>query len=73
MKRLLTYGLLLLTILASHFVVSACQDDLPETTEVMLTFTTRAFVNAEETGDESDAIDEEKMKKIGFKYICIGK
>lgn len=64
MKRLLTYGLLLLTILASHFVVSACQDDLPETTEVMVTFTTRAFVNAEETGDDSDAIDEEKMKDL---------
>lgn len=43
MKRLLTYGLLLLTILASHFAVSACQDDLPETTEVMMTFTTRAI------------------------------
>lgn len=43
MKRLLTYGLLLLTILASHFVVSACQDDLPETTDIMVTFTTRAI------------------------------
>lgn len=43
MKRLLTYGLLLLTILASHFAVSACQDDLPETTDIMVTFTTRAI------------------------------
>lgn len=60
-KRLLTYGLLLLTILASHFVVSACQDDLPETTEVMMTFTTRASI----TGMEgSTASDEERMKDL---------
>lgn len=61
MKRLLTYGLLLLTILASHFVVSACQDDLPETTEVMMTFTTRAVVTQ---NNESDVINEEKMKNL---------
>ena len=62
MKRLLTYGLLLLTILASHFVVSACQKDLPETTEVMVTFTTRAFVKEE--GGTTDAIAPEKMKDL---------
>ena len=61
MKRLLTYGLLLLTILASHFVVSACQDDLPETTEVMMTFTTRALVTQE---DVSKAIEQEQMKDL---------
>lgn len=61
MKRLLTYGLLLLTILASHFVVSACQDDLPETTEVMMTFTTRAVVS---DIISSDAPDEDKMKDL---------
>lgn len=62
MKRLLTYGLLLLTILASHFVVSACQDDLPETTEVMVTFTTRTY--EKEEGGETDAIAPEKMKDL---------
>lgn len=61
MKRHLTYGLLLLTILASHFVVSACQEDLPETTEVMMTFTTRAVVTQ---GNESDAINIEKMNDL---------
>ena len=61
MKRLLTYGLLLLTILASHFVVSACQDDLPETTEVMMTFTTRAVVTQ---GNESEVINIEKMNDL---------
>lgn len=60
MKRLLTYGLLLLTILASHFVVSACQDDLPETTEVMLTFTTRAVTQ----GETSTAPDNERMNDL---------
>lgn len=60
MKRLLTYGLLLLTILASHFVVSACQDDLPETTEVMMTFTTRAVTQ----GAASTAPDKERMKDL---------
>ena len=59
MKRLLTYGLLLLTILASHFVVSACQDDLPETTEVMMTFTTRAVM-----GEASTAPDNERMQDL---------
>ena len=61
MKRLLTYGLLLLTILASHFVVSACQDDLPETTEVMMTFTTRAVVTQDK---ESEVINIEKMNDL---------
>lgn len=60
MKRLLTYGLLLLTILASHFVVSACQDDLPETTEVMMTFTTRAVTQ----GAASTAPVVEQMKQL---------
>ena len=60
MKRLLTYGLLLLTILACHFVVSACQDDLPETTEVMMTFTTRAVTQ----GAASTAPDKERMKDL---------
>lgn len=59
MKRLLTYGLLLLTILASHFVVSACQDDLSDTTEVMMTFTTRAVM-----GEASTAPDNERMKDL---------
>lgn len=61
MKRLLTYGLLLLTILASHFVVSACQDDLSDTTEVMMTFTTRAVVTQ---GNESEVINIEKMNDL---------
>ena len=62
MKRLLTYGLLLLTILASHFVVSACQDDAPyEDTEVMVTFTTRAEVKDKET---SATVEENKMKDL---------
>lgn len=62
MKRLLTYGLLLLTILASHFVVSACQDDAPyEDTEVMVTFTTRAEVKDIET---SATVEENKMKDL---------
>ena len=62
MKRLLTYGLLLLTILASHFVVSACQDDTPyEDTEVTMTFTTRAVVTDKV---DSNAPDEDKMKDL---------
>ena len=66
MKRLLTYGLLLLTILASHFVVSACQDDLPETTEVMLTFTTRADLSFEDDEDATDSNlqDVDRMKDL---------
>lgn len=60
MKRLLTYGLLLLTILASHFVVSACQDDLPETTDIMVTFTTRATPGA----DDSDSPELEQMHDL---------
>lgn len=60
MKRLLTYGLLLLTILAGHFVVSACQDDLPENTEIMVTFTTRAISG----GDDSDSPVLEQMHDL---------
>lgn len=60
MKRLLTYGLLLLTILASHFVVSACQDDLPETTDIMVTFTTRATPG----GVDSDSPELEQMHDL---------
>ena len=60
MKRLLTYGLLLLTILSSHFVVSACQDDLSDTTEVMMTFTTRAVTQ----GAASTAPVVEQMKQL---------
>lgn len=60
MKRLLTYGLLLLTILASHFVVSACQDDLPETTDIMVTFTTRAISG----GTASTAPEIEQMHDL---------
>ncbi len=55
MKRLLTYGLLLLTILASHFVVSACQEDVPETTEVIMTFTTRALLTQNDANAEINA------------------
>lgn len=62
MKRLLTYGLLLLTILASHFVVSACQDDAPyKTTEVIMTFTTRALVTQD---NATTPIDVERMKDL---------
>lgn len=63
MKRILTYGWLLLTLLASLFVVSACQEDeIPhDTTEVMMTFTTRAVVTQ---NNESDAINIEKMNDI---------
>lgn len=64
MKRLLTYGLLLLTILASHFVVSACQDDSDKTT-IMMTFTTRVE-NAPlgTTTDESAEVPQEQMKEL---------
>lgn len=63
MKRLLTYGLLLLTILASHFVVSACQDDTPyEDTEVMVTFTTRAETTQGDVA--SSAIVQERMNNL---------
>lgn len=65
MKRLLTYGWLLLTLLASLFVVSACQDDVPtDTTEVMMTFTTRAFVEATKGDTVSTHLNEEKMKDL---------
>ncbi len=60
MKRLLTYGLLMLTILAGLFVVSACQDELPDTTEVMMTFTTRAVTQ----GAASTAPVVEQMKQL---------
>lgn len=44
MKRILTYGWLLLTLLVSLFVMPSCQeeDTMSDTTDVMLTFTTRA-------------------------------
>lgn len=63
MKRLLTYGWLLLTLLASLFVMPSCQEDeIPhDTTEVMMTFTTRAVVTQ---NNESAAIDIEKMNDI---------
>lgn len=63
MKRLLTYGWLLLTLLASLFVMPSCQEDeIPhDTTEVMMTFTTRAVVTQ---NNESDAINIEKMNDI---------
>lgn len=62
MKRLLTYRLMLmLTLLAGLFVVPACQDDLPDSTEVMMTFTTRAVVSDVEN---SNAPDEDKMKDL---------
>lgn len=64
MKRLLTYGLLLLTILASHFVVSACQDDSDKTTIVM-TFTTRVEnPRLDETTGESAEVLKEQMKEL---------
>lgn len=63
MKRILTYGWLLLTLLASLFVMPSCQEDeIPhDTTEVMMTFTTRAVVTQ---NNESDAINIEKMNDI---------
>jgi len=63
MKRLLTYGWLLLTLLASLFVMPSCQEDeIPhDTTEVMMTFTTRAVVTQ---NNESDAINIEKMNDL---------
>lgn len=63
MKRLLTYGWLLLTLLASLFVMPSCQEDeIPhDTTEVMMTFTTRAVVTQ---NNESAAIDVEKMDNL---------
>ncbi len=61
MKRLLTYRLMLmLTLLAGLFVVPACQDDLPDTTEVMMTFTTRAVTQ----GAASTAPDNERMQEL---------
>ena len=61
MKRLLTYGLMLLTILASHFVVSACQKEEVSKNEVMLTFNTRSDV----ADAKSDATtDVESMQEL---------
>lgn len=64
MKRLLTYGLLLLTILASHFVVSACQDDSDKTT-IIMTFTTRIDNTPQSTtpGEEAE-VEVEQMKEL---------
>lgn len=55
--------LFLLTLLASLFVMPSCQEDeIPhDTTEVMMTFTTRAVVTQ---NNESDAIDIEKMNDL---------
>ena len=67
MKRLLTYGWLLLTLLDSLFVMPSCQeeDTLSETTEVMMTFTTRAFVDAVQSGDDpNNTFEQEKMKDL---------
>lgn len=66
MKRLLTYGWLLLTLLASLFVMPSCQEDeIPhDTTEVMMTFTTRAFVKATQGDIVSTHLNEEKMKDL---------
>lgn len=61
MKRLLTYGWLLLTLLASHFVVSACQKEEVSKNEVMLTFNTRSDV----ADAKSDATtDVESMQEL---------
>lgn len=61
MKRLLTYSLTLLTILASHFVVSACQKEEVSKNEVMLTFNTRSDV----ADAKSDATtDVESMQEL---------
>lgn len=66
MKRLLTYGWLLLTLLASLLVMPSCQEDeIPhDTTEVMMTFTTRAFVEATQGDTVSTHLNEEKMKDL---------
>lgn len=61
MKRLLTYGWLLLTLLASLFVVSACQKEEVSKNEVMLTFNTRSDV----ADAKSDATtDVESMQEL---------
>ncbi len=67
MSRILTYRLMLmLTLLAGLFLMSSCQeeDSLYDTTEVMMTFTTRALVNAQQGDTLSTAIDQEKMKDL---------
>ena len=63
-KEFLTYGLWMLTLVASLFVVSACQkdDSAYDNTEVMMTFTTRALVSPGDT--TSTAIDQERMRKL---------
>ena len=63
-KEFLTYGLWMLTLVASLFVVSACQkdDSTYDNTEVMMTFTTRALVSPGDT--TSTAIDQERMRKL---------
>lgn len=43
------------------FIFTACQEDLPETTEVMMTFTTRAVVTDKV---DSNAPDEDKMQDL---------
>lgn len=74
MKRLLTYGLLLLTILASHFVVSACQDDLPETTDIMVTFTTRAISGgAASTAPEIEQMHDLRVIMLRSDGTIVGK
>lgn len=61
MKRLLTYGWLLLTLLASLFVMSACQKEEVSKNEVMLTFNTRSDV----ADAKSDATtDVESMQEL---------
>lgn len=67
MSRILTYRLMLmLTLLAGLFLMSSCQEDdsLYDTTEVMMTFTTRALVNATQGDTLSTAIDSERMKDL---------
>ena len=63
-KEFLTYGLWMLTLVASLFVVSACQkdDSTYDNTEVMMTFTTRALVSPGDT--TSTAIYQERMRKL---------
>ncbi len=74
MKRLLTYGLQLLTILASHFVVSACQDDLPDTTDIMVTFTTRAISGgAASTAPEIEQMHDLRVIMLRSDGTIVGK
>jgi len=74
MKRLSTYGLLLLTILASHFVVSACQEDVPETTDIMVTFTTRAISGgAASTAPEIEQMHDLRVIMLRSDGTIVGK